>query len=61
MDKKDCNEMMEKFLNGLEFNSDEGTSKIKLMVMGGPCDDIRIFDLIESVDENIKFEGLYVI
>lgn len=54
MDKKECNEMMEKFLNGLEFNSDEGTSKIKLMVMGGPCDDIRIFDLIESIDENIK-------
>jgi benzoyl-CoA reductase subunit C len=54
MDKQECNHMLEQLLLRLEAEAhasrDKRPSGVRLMVSGGACDDLRIFDLIEHLD-----------
>jgi len=50
MDKQECNQLLEQLVQGLEAEPGKGPSAIRLMVSGGACDDLRIFDLIEHLD-----------
>ena len=49
MDKRECNRMLEQLITQLEAETEKGPSGVKLMVAGGACDDLRIFDLIEDL------------
>jgi len=54
MDKQECNQMLEQLIQRLEAESrasrDKGPSGVRLMVTGGACDDLGIFDLMEHLD-----------
>jgi benzoyl-CoA reductase/2-hydroxyglutaryl-CoA dehydratase subunit BcrC/BadD/HgdB len=42
--------MLEKLIQRLEAKPGKGQSGVRLMVTGGACDDLRIFDLIEHLN-----------
>jgi benzoyl-CoA reductase subunit C len=54
MDKQECNQMIEQLLERVEAESRasryKALSGVRLMVSGGACDDLRIFDLIEHLN-----------
>jgi benzoyl-CoA reductase subunit C len=50
MDKQECNQMLEQLIQGLEAEPGKEPSGVRLMVTGGACDDLRIFDLIENLN-----------
>jgi len=50
MDKQECNQMLERLIQKLETEPGEVPPGIRLMVTGGACDDLRIFDLIEHLN-----------
>jgi benzoyl-CoA reductase subunit C len=50
MDKQECNQMLEALIQRLEAAPGKGSSGVRLMVTGGACDDLRIFDLIENLN-----------
>jgi benzoyl-CoA reductase subunit C len=57
MDKQECNQMLEELVQKLEAEPGKAPSGVRLMVTGGACDDIRIFDLLEDLnyDTNLIF------
>jgi benzoyl-CoA reductase subunit C len=50
MDKQECNQMLEQLIRKLETEPGEVPPGIRLMVTGGACDDLRVFDLIEDLN-----------
>lgn len=50
MDKQECNQMLEQLIERLEAGPGKAPSGVRLMVTGGACDDLRIFDLIENLN-----------
>jgi benzoyl-CoA reductase subunit C len=52
MDKQECNQMLEELIQSLESESGKAPSGVRLMVTGGACDDLRIFDLLEDLNYN---------
>ena len=50
MDKQECNQMLEQLIQRLEAEPGKAPSGVRLMVTGGACDDLRIFDLIENLN-----------
>jgi benzoyl-CoA reductase subunit C len=50
MDKQECNPLLEELVQRLEAEPGQRPSAVRLMVSGGACDDLRIFDLIEHLD-----------
>ncbi len=50
MDKRECNQMLKRLIQKLETEPGEVSPGIRLMVTGGACDDLRIFDLIEHLN-----------
>jgi benzoyl-CoA reductase subunit C len=50
MDKQECNQMLEQLIQGLEAEPGKEPSGVRLMVTGGACDDLRVFDLIENLN-----------
>jgi benzoyl-CoA reductase subunit C len=51
MDKHECNPLLEQLVQKCETEAGQGTSGPRLMVSGGACDDLRIFDLIEHLND----------
>jgi benzoyl-CoA reductase subunit C len=49
MDKQKCNQMLEQLIERLETAPGKAPSGVRLMVSGGACDDLGIFDLIEHL------------
>ena len=50
MDKQEFNQMLEELIQRLEAEPDKAPSGVRLMVTGGACDDLRIFDLLEQLN-----------
>ena len=50
MDKQECNKMLKRLIQKLETEPGEVPPGIRLMVTGGACDDLRIFELIEHLN-----------
>lgn len=50
MDKQECNEMLEQLIKKLEAEPGKEPSGVRLMVSGGACDDLGLFDLIEHLN-----------
>jgi benzoyl-CoA reductase subunit C len=50
MDKQECNQMLQALIERLEAEPGKGSSGVRLMVTGGACDDLRIFDLFENLN-----------
>jgi benzoyl-CoA reductase subunit C len=50
MDKQECNQMIEQLMQRLEAEPGKAPSGVRLMVTGGACDDLEIFDLIERLN-----------
>ena len=54
MDKQECNPMLEQLIQQLEAEGSAGVGTppagVRLMVTGGACDDLRVFDLIENLN-----------
>lgn len=50
MDKQECNQMLEQLIQRLEAEPGKEPSGVRLMVTGGACDDLRVFDLIEHLN-----------
>jgi benzoyl-CoA reductase subunit C len=50
MDKQECSQMLEQLIQSLEAAPGKAPSGVRLMVTGGACDDLRIFDLIEQLN-----------
>jgi benzoyl-CoA reductase subunit C len=54
MDKQECNQMLEQLIQRLEAEAralvGKAPSGVRLMVTGGACDDLRVFDLIENLN-----------
>jgi benzoyl-CoA reductase/2-hydroxyglutaryl-CoA dehydratase subunit BcrC/BadD/HgdB len=50
MDKEECNQMLEQLIRGLEAAPGKAPPGVRLMVTGGACDDMKIFDLIEHLN-----------
>jgi len=50
MEKQEYNEMLEQLVQRLEAEPGKEPSGVRLMVTGGACDDLRIFDLIEHLN-----------
>ena len=50
MDKQECNQMLEQLVQRLEGEPGKEPSGVRLMVTGGACDDLRVFDLIEDLN-----------
>ena len=50
MDKQECNQMLEELIQRLEKEPGKETTGVRLMVTGGACDDLRIFDLLEQLN-----------
>ena len=49
MDKQECNRMLDRLIKQLE--SEPGKEPgVRLMVTGGACDDLRIFELVEGLN-----------
>ena len=57
MDKQECNGMLEQLIERLEAAPGKATPGVRLMVTGGACDDLGIFDLMEhlSYDASLIF------
>ncbi len=57
MDKQECNGMLEELIERLETGPGKTSSGVRLMVTGGACDDLGIFDLMEhlSYDTSLIF------
>ena len=51
MDKQEYNQLLEGLMDGLEAAAGKGVSGVRLMVTGGACDDLRIFDLMEDLKD----------
>jgi len=58
MDKREFNEMLGKLIDGLKCQDKGKSLGVRLMVSGGACDDIRIFELIESL--NYKVDLIFI-
>ena len=54
MDKQECNPMLEQLIQSLEVEPGKGPSGVRLMITGGACDDLGIFDLIERLNYGAK-------
>jgi benzoyl-CoA reductase subunit C len=52
MDKQECNKLLEQLIKKLEARPGKARSGARLMVSGGACDDLAIFDLLEDLDYN---------
>ncbi len=50
MDKQECNQMLKQLIRRLEAEPGKTPSGVRLMVTGGACDDLGIFDLIEDLN-----------
>jgi benzoyl-CoA reductase/2-hydroxyglutaryl-CoA dehydratase subunit BcrC/BadD/HgdB len=50
MDKEECNRLIEELIQTVESEPGKGVPGPRLMVSGGACDDLGIFDLIENLD-----------
>ena len=50
MEKQECNQLLELLIERLEAEPGKEPSGVRLMVTGGACDDLRIFDLIENLN-----------
>ncbi len=50
MDKQEFNQMLEQLIQQLEAEPGKAPSGVRLMVTGGACDDLRIFNLIENLN-----------
>ena len=50
MDKQEFNQMLEELIQRLEAEPGKALSGVRLMVTGGACDDLRIFDLLEQLN-----------
>ena len=50
MDKQECNQLLEQLIRSVESEPGKGAPGARLMVSGGACDDLGIFDLIEDLD-----------
>lgn len=50
MDKQECNQMLEQLIQRLEAEPGKEPSGVRLMVTGGACDDLRVFDLLEHLN-----------
>jgi benzoyl-CoA reductase/2-hydroxyglutaryl-CoA dehydratase subunit BcrC/BadD/HgdB len=50
MDKQECNQLLEQLIERLEAGPGKRTPGVRLMVSGGACDDMKIFDLMEHLD-----------
>jgi benzoyl-CoA reductase subunit C len=57
MDKQECNGMLEQLVGILETEPGGTPAGVRLMVSGGACDDLGIFDLMENLnyDTNLIF------
>lgn len=57
MDKKECNGMLEQLIERLEAEPGQAAPGVRLMVTGGACDDLGLFDLMEQLryDTSIIF------
>jgi benzoyl-CoA reductase subunit C len=49
MDKQECNQMLEQLIQRLDAESGKAPAGVRLMVSGGACDDLGIFDLMEHL------------
>ena len=58
MDKEECNQMLEQLVQRLEGEPGKEPSGVRLMVTGGACDDLRVFDLMEHL--NYKASLIFV-
>ena len=54
MDKQEYNELLESLIKKLEVAPGKEKSGTKLMVSGGACDDMGIFNLLEDLDSSAK-------
>ncbi len=52
MEKQECNQMLEQLVQQIENAPGKASPGVRLMVTGGACDDLRIFDLIEHLNHN---------
>ncbi len=50
MDKEECNQMLEQLIAALAAAPGTASSAVRLMVSGGACDDLGVFDLIEKLN-----------
>lgn len=50
MNKEQFNQMLDELIQSLEVEPKKESSGVRLMVSGGACDDLRVFDLIEHLD-----------
>ena len=50
MDKQEYNPLLEELVKGLEAEPGNKAGGVRLMVSGGACDDMAIFDLLEHLD-----------
>lgn len=50
MDKQECNQMLEQLIQRLVVEPGKASPGVRLMVTGGACDDLRVFDLIEYLN-----------
>jgi benzoyl-CoA reductase subunit C len=50
MDKQECNQTLEELIEILATEPGKKPSGVRLMVTGGACDDLRIFDLLEDLN-----------
>jgi benzoyl-CoA reductase subunit C len=51
MDKQECNSLIEQLIQRLEAEPGKEPSGVRLMVTGGACDDLGIFDLIGHLND----------
>jgi benzoyl-CoA reductase subunit C len=51
MDKQECNPLIEQLIQRLEAEPGKGPTGVRLMVTGGACDDLGMFDLIEHLND----------
>lgn len=54
MDKQECNQLLEQLIQRIEAEPCKEPSRVRLMVSGGACDDLRIFDLTEHLDHTVN-------
>ena len=54
MDKLECNQMLEQLIQTLDDEPGKGPAGVRLMVTGGACDDLRVFDLLEQLNYRIN-------
>ncbi|HAR97230.1 MAG TPA: hypothetical protein DCR97_14905 [Deltaproteobacteria bacterium] len=50
MDKEECNGMLEELITLLQTEPGEAPPGVRLMVSGGACDDLVVFDLMERLN-----------